>query len=248
VNPGAPFTGTPGPLTVGCPLPSAQVNVPYNSALTATGGTPPYTYSVTGSLPAGLNLTASTGAIGGTPTGGSATFTANVQDSELGTNGASCTITVAAAGPADVSISKTGPATAAPGSNVTYNITVSNLGPNSAAGVTVTDVLPPGTTFVSATPSQGSCSGTSTVSCSLVVMSSGGTATIAIVLKAPNSGSVSNTATVSSTTADLVPANNSSTAPLTVIPPVPALSTWGLGGLALLLAGLSAKFSRRASA
>lgn len=41
---------------------------------------------------------------------------------------------------------------------VTFNIGVSNAGPNAASAVVVTDVLPAGATFVSATPSQGSCS------------------------------------------------------------------------------------------
>jgi hypothetical protein len=36
--------------------------------LTASGGTTPYTYSVTGTLPAGLSLNAATGAVTGTPT------------------------------------------------------------------------------------------------------------------------------------------------------------------------------------
>ena len=38
------------------------------SPLTASGGTPPYSYSVTGTLPAGLSLNTSTGAVTGTPT------------------------------------------------------------------------------------------------------------------------------------------------------------------------------------
>src|ERR1041385_1037614 len=50
-------------------LPNGQVQVAYSSTLQATGGTPPYTWSVSnGSLPAGLMLTAGSGAISGTPT------------------------------------------------------------------------------------------------------------------------------------------------------------------------------------
>src|SRR5207237_6028035 len=41
------------------------------------------------------------------------------------------------------------------GSNVTFTITASNLGPSNASGVVVTDLLPAGLTFVSAVPSQG---------------------------------------------------------------------------------------------
>jgi hypothetical protein len=50
-------------------LPAAQVGKAYTATLTATGGTPPLTWSITaGTLPAGLSLTASSGVIAGTPT------------------------------------------------------------------------------------------------------------------------------------------------------------------------------------
>jgi large repetitive protein len=64
-------------------LPSGYVGTSYSQTLTATGGATPYSWSVTsGSLPAGLSLNASTGAITGTPTAaGGSTFTVQVQDS-----------------------------------------------------------------------------------------------------------------------------------------------------------------------
>jgi hypothetical protein len=50
-------------------LPGAQVGKPYTATLTASGGTPPLTWSITaGSLPLGLSLTPSSGVIAGTPT------------------------------------------------------------------------------------------------------------------------------------------------------------------------------------
>ncbi|MEK7813910.1 MAG: carboxypeptidase regulatory-like domain-containing protein, partial [Candidatus Desantisbacteria bacterium] len=60
-------------------LPSCTVNTYYSAALTATGGTPPYKWSLyANSLPAGLSLSES-GLISGTPTQfGSFTFTAQV--------------------------------------------------------------------------------------------------------------------------------------------------------------------------
>lgn len=60
-------------------LPAGQVGIPYTAQLAAAGGFGPYTWSIaSGSLPAGLNLNAATGAISGTPTGAGTSFTVNV--------------------------------------------------------------------------------------------------------------------------------------------------------------------------
>ena len=70
-------------FTVTCPKGTADVGAAYTSSVVATGGTPPYTYSVSaGSLPAGLTLNATTGVISGTPTtAGTSGFTIKVVDS-----------------------------------------------------------------------------------------------------------------------------------------------------------------------
>jgi Ice-binding-like/Putative Ig domain len=96
VNPGPAATGgTPGALAVTCPASSAQIGLTYNSIVGATGGTPPYTFSTTGSLPPGLNLTPSTGVVSGIPTAlGLTSFTANAADSAAGNASRACTITV----------------------------------------------------------------------------------------------------------------------------------------------------------
>jgi hypothetical protein len=63
-------------------LPAGTVNVPYSATLTALGGMPPYTWTLSGTLPAELTLNAA-GIINGTPTAaGSSTFTVQVDDSE----------------------------------------------------------------------------------------------------------------------------------------------------------------------
>jgi uncharacterized repeat protein (TIGR03803 family) len=65
-------------------LPQARVDVAYSTTLVASGGVPPYTWSLTvGSLPAGLTLNASSGVISGKPTAaGMANFTVQVKDSD----------------------------------------------------------------------------------------------------------------------------------------------------------------------
>jgi hypothetical protein len=66
---GNPPDPPPAALTISTSsLPTGQTGVAYSAVLAATGGTPPYTWSLTsGTLPAGLMLNASTGAIAGTP-------------------------------------------------------------------------------------------------------------------------------------------------------------------------------------
>ncbi|MEM7532304.1 MAG: SdrD B-like domain-containing protein [Chloroflexota bacterium] len=51
------------------------------------------------------------------------------------------------------------------GQNLLYTLTVTNIGMITATNVTVTDTLPAEVTPVGATPTQGECSGTSTVIC-----------------------------------------------------------------------------------
>ena len=76
-------SGTPGGLTITTPpnLPVATVNSNYSVTLSASGGQPPYTWSVIGTLPAGLTLAPSSGVISGTPVStGTFPFTINVSD------------------------------------------------------------------------------------------------------------------------------------------------------------------------
>lgn len=93
---GLPASPT-GP-TQACAANAAQVGVYYSSSLKATGGTPPYRFSIpSGALPSGLMLDGSTGAITGTPTtGGRSVFMAKVVDSSGTTTGTtnSCGIIV----------------------------------------------------------------------------------------------------------------------------------------------------------
>ena len=88
-------------LTISATLPSGTVSSGYLGAMTATGGTPAYSWSISaGSLPPGLTLAATSGAITGTPTtSGTYNFTATVSDnsSPVQTKSAATSIVVAAA-------------------------------------------------------------------------------------------------------------------------------------------------------
>src|SRR5207249_1720154 len=126
---------------------------------------------------------------------------------------------------ADLAISKTdSPDPVIAGTNLTYTITVTNNGPGAATSVTMTDPLPGTVTFVSATPSQGTCSGTSTVSCNLGTLVNGGSATVTIVVTPTQAGGISNTASVAANEFDPNPDNNSATQGTTVNPPSADLS------------------------
>jgi hypothetical protein len=79
-------------LSLTCASNSGQVGQLYVSSLVAAGGTPPYTYSISaGSLPTGLTLNTSTGAISGKPAAaGSFSYTGKVVDSASASATSSC--------------------------------------------------------------------------------------------------------------------------------------------------------------
>ena len=91
----------PGGLTLlrGSPLPVGTPGTPYVVLIGATGGTPPYTWSVpSGSLPTGVAL--ADGLLSGTPTSpGSYTFTIQVRDSAGATAKMAYSLSIATPGP-----------------------------------------------------------------------------------------------------------------------------------------------------
>ena len=89
------------------------------------------------------------------------------------------------------------------GASPSYTVTVSNSGPSEATEVTLTDTLPEGADFVSATPSQGICSRSgSTVTCALGSLASGENATVTIAVAPVSPGDLTHTASVTSSVAD----------------------------------------------
>jgi uncharacterized repeat protein (TIGR01451 family) len=96
-----------------------------------------------------------------------------------------------------------------PGDNVTWTITVANGGPAVAVGAQVSDQLPDGAEFVSATASQGSCSPSARdVVCALGDMASGATATVSVVARVARPGTAVNVAYVTSQMLDENSGNN----------------------------------------
>jgi uncharacterized repeat protein (TIGR01451 family) len=119
-------------------------------------------------------------------------------------------------GVVELGITKSVPETATVGDQVTFKIEVTNAGPDDATGVTVTDALPAGLSFVSATPSQGSCSEAGgTVTCNLGTIAAGGSATVDIVVDVTAEGQISNDAVVSADQTN-VGASDTATAVLSV--------------------------------
>jgi len=160
------------------------------------------------------------------------------------TNASSVQVNFAVTNPtADLSVTKSDtPDPVGVGYTLTYTLTVGNTGSCtitaklttasgrtsttsqntnvSAGNVVLTDTLPANVTFVSATPSQGSCSGTATVTCALGTIAHGASATVTIQVT-PQAGavpSITNSVSVTGAVFDPNTANNSDTEDTTVNP------------------------------
>jgi hypothetical protein len=105
------LTGVAAPLQITSnSLPNGQVGSPYRATLTAIGGSAPLSWALTsGSLPAGLALTASTGVVTGTPTTAVAaaplTLTVTDSSSPAQSKSVSLTLTITSSAAIAVSIS-----------------------------------------------------------------------------------------------------------------------------------------------
>jgi len=181
------------------------------------------------------------------------------------TNNTSNEVTTNVVRQADLEITKSdSPDPVTAGTNLTYTITVTNGGPGAAStripvhatdvgalasGVSLTDVLPPQTTFVSLTQNTGPSFGCTTpavgtngtVTCLIASLATGASASFSLVVAiAPSaSGTVSNTATVATqNTSDPNPANDTATANtlLTSGTAIPTMSPLLLALLAMAFA------------
>jgi len=143
--------------------------------------------------------------------------------------------TAAPGDPTDLKVSKTANAgTVTVGDTITYTIKVENLGPETATGVTVSDPLPKGVDYASATSTQGTCSlqGQKVV-CAIGTLETGPTAkvssaTVTLNVVARKAGATTNTATVAGDQKDPVAANDSATAAVNIIAKAPTATCRGV--------------------
>jgi len=145
----------------------------------------------------------------GTSLTNTASITGSRTDPNPGNN--SATVIGIATTAADVSIQKSyAPTTPIAGQDVTYTLTTHNDGPSEARNVAILDPLDPNSTLISATSTQGSCLGSSTVSCDIGTMAPGATVVTTLVVHiAPGATAVvQNTASVTTSTNDPDPTNN----------------------------------------
>ena len=108
------------------------------------------------------------------------------------------------------------------GSNVVFTILASNMGPNDATGVSLTDVLPIGYTFVSSTVTTGVFSNANGL-WNIGNLASGTSATLTITAKVNAAGPYANTATIKGNEPDPELGNNTST-----VTPAPIAGTVNL--------------------
>ncbi|MEK7247670.1 MAG: DUF11 domain-containing protein [Chloroflexota bacterium] len=110
------------------------------------------------------------------------------------------------------------------GGTLTYTVTVTNISSLAAANVVVTDQMPASVNVISATPSQGSCTGTT---CNLGTVNAGAAATIQYVVTVKDGAApkITNTACVATSTPDSNIANNCDDEDTNVPTPTPLLAT-----------------------
>jgi uncharacterized repeat protein (TIGR01451 family) len=154
----------------------------------------------------------------------SATVTAGTADPASDNNTATAATTVDTSADLAITVASSA-ATVFTGANVTYTIQVTNNGPSNAQKVLLSDTIPAGVRFVSATGPAGwtllkPAAGTGTLTCSIPALASGASVrfTVVVCVNAgiPSGTAVANTPSVSSGTSDPAMANNTASARSTV--------------------------------
>jgi uncharacterized repeat protein (TIGR01451 family) len=139
-------------------------------------------------------------------------------DPDLSNNSASTTTTLVST--ADLAVTLTdAPDPAGLNDTITYVLRVTNNGPSPVTSVTLTDTLPAGVTFISASGSGWTCNQASgVVTCTLPSLGVGAAPDVTVVVQAPNSSTtLTNNVSVTSAVTDSNPANNSASAQTTIL-------------------------------
>jgi uncharacterized repeat protein (TIGR01451 family)/fimbrial isopeptide formation D2 family protein len=156
-----------------------------------------------------------------TPIANAATVTTTTIDPDPSNNTSTTTTPLVVV--ADVRLEKSGPATIVAGQTISYTIVVTNDGPSDSTAVVVSDPTPTGLVFVS---NVGACA--SAFPCALGTLAPGATRTITAAYQVPpgytTPNPVLNTASVSATTGDSKPTNNTATVATTLGSPLADLS------------------------
>jgi uncharacterized repeat protein (TIGR01451 family) len=217
VTTGVSHPVAPGPLSASATAPT----VSQSQCINGVASTPSYTVPTT----TGVIYTPATG--GPAVAGTTVTVTAAPAPGYVLTGPTSFDLVFAAAPNCSVDenlgVSKTGPGTAKPGDVLDYTVTVTNVKGTPATAFTVTDVLPTGLAFGSATGAGFTCGNVGqTVTClysgSLAVGQSASFVVQALIDPTFTGTSIANTAVVDPGRGDSDSADNSSTATTTIVP------------------------------
>ena len=209
---------TAGGVVVKDVLPAELGFASATSGGTWDGGTRTVTW-VVGDLAVGssasLGVTADVASTASGTVVNTASVTSTSSDTIHGNDASSVSTTINQL--ADLQLTKTAPAAAEAGTQITYEITAKHVGGTSAAtGVVVTDPLPAGVTFVSATGGGTASGGAVTWSVGVIPIGDSAKVTVTVAIGSGTSGLVTNTATVTATTSDPTPGDDTASASTTV--------------------------------
>ncbi len=217
--------------------PSAGGSVVQTVPAGSTGGTLVYSYPgvATGnSVTLTVVVAVPAGTSDGTLVTNTATGSSNLVDPTPGNDSATVSATVQRS--ADISLTKTAsPDPVATGGQITYTVTATNNGPDTPDSITITDALPAGVIFVSATggaaavpdPAPGSTGGvvmhsfTSAIGAGQSVML---TVVVGVPVATADGTVITNMASAASNVTDPTPGNNTASATTTATDPAPTVT------------------------